>query len=116
MSLRSSTDQRGFTLLECVVATLMFSLLIIGFMHLNAGHERLVADIESWAAGEPTWYADRSDDDIERVLGVSATLVASDPGAPPGPPAPDAYSVTITSADFELNPIQATAVVLMVEN
>jgi prepilin-type N-terminal cleavage/methylation domain-containing protein len=114
MSRRRRTD-RGFTLLECTVALLLFTLLVVGLAKLTVAHDRLVASTEGWLADDPVVFVDVSDDDLQRLLGVPARLVPDAPAPPPAPPAPDAWLVTVTATARTLDPPTASALVVMTE-
>ena len=116
MSRRRRTERRrGFTLLECTVALLVFTLLVVGLGRLVVAHDRVLASMETWLQGDPTWFVDVPDDDLERVLGVPARLVEMSPLPPPGPPPALVWTVTVQSVQRQLAPPQASAVVVMSE-
>jgi prepilin-type N-terminal cleavage/methylation domain-containing protein len=114
MSTRRRTE-RGFTLLECTVALLLFTLLVVGLARLTVAHDRLVASTEVWLADDPILFVDVADDELERLLGVPARLVADAPAPPPAPPAPLAWLVTVTEVSRQLDPPAASALVVMTE-
>ena len=101
--------ETGFTLLECLVAVMLLSLLAVGLAKLTVHHDRLVHDLESWTDDDPTWFVAQADDDLQRLVGVPATLATEPPPPPSGPPAPGALAVTVTAVELELHPPQATA-------
>ena len=100
--------ERGFTLLECMIATLVLSLLAVGLARLTTAHDKLLSKIEAWADGEPLYYVSQADDPMQRLVGVPAALVA-DPPLPLTPHSPGALEVTVTSVELELDPPQARA-------
>jgi prepilin-type N-terminal cleavage/methylation domain-containing protein len=104
MSTRRRTE-RGFTLLECTVALLLFTLLVVGLARLTVAHDRLVASTEVWLADDPILFVDVADDELERLLGVPARLVADAP----------APLVTVTEVSRQLDPPAASALVVMTE-
>jgi len=103
------TDAAGFTLVECQIAVLMLTLVLLGFMHLNGAHERLVADMESWLADDPTYYVEKHDDELMRILGAPAWLATVPPTPLSPPPSPDAYDVYVLDATLGLRPLSASA-------
>ena len=103
------TGPAGFTLLECLVAVMLLSLLAVGLAKLTVHHDRLVHDLESWTDDDPTWFVAQPDDDLQRLVGVPATLATEPPPPPSGPPAPGVLAVTVTAVELELHPPQATA-------
>ena len=120
MSSRRRPERRaggaaGFTLLECTVALLLFTLLVLGLSRLTVAHDRLVSSLDGWLADDPVYYVDQPDDDLQRVLGVPAKLSEAVPTLPDPPPPPDAYAVTVQSVERGLDPATANAVVVMTE-
>ncbi len=108
-------EPAGFTLLECTVALLLFTLLVLGLSRLTVAHDRLVSSLDAWLADDPVYYVDQADDDLARVLGTPARLSEPVPALPGPPPAPAAYAVTVQSVSTGLDPATATAVVVMTE-
>ena len=108
--------QAGFTLLEVEAAVVVLSLLILGFGKLVWHYEELAAEGDRWCQGSQSVFVKIADDEIERILGMPATVVSSEPADPPGPPPPDAYEVEVLSTTDSLYPRTASASVLMTEN
>ena len=106
---RSEPGESGFTLLECLVAVLVLSLLATGLAKLTVHHDRIVADLESWTDGDPTWYVTQVDDDLARLVGVPATLSADPPPPLSPPPGPGAFAVTVSDVELQLDPPAASA-------
>jgi prepilin-type N-terminal cleavage/methylation domain-containing protein len=101
----------GFTLLECLVAVIVLSLLAVGLARLTTHHDKLMAGVEQWTFGDPTYFVAQPEDGLQRLVGVPATLVGSPP-LPPAPlPGPGVLQVTVSSVELELHPPQATALV-----
>ena len=101
--------ETGFTLLECLVAVMLLSLLAVGLAKLTVHHDRLVHDLESWTDDDPTCFVAQPDDDLQRLVGVPATLATEPPPPPSGPPAPGVLAGPVTALELELHPPQATA-------
>jgi len=108
-------DAAGFTLLECTVALLLFTLLVLGLSRLTVAHDRLVSGLETWLVDDPVYFVDQADDDLARVLGTPARMSEAVPALPGPPPAPAAWAVSVQSVSTVLDPAQATAVVVMTE-
>lgn len=111
-----STEQRGFTILECVIAAMVLVLMAYGWMKLHSSHTELISSMDQDFEDDPVLYIDKPEDEFERILGISA--VASDsPATLPGGGGPlDAFTVTVLLVDRELEPATATARAFMVEN
>lgn len=110
-----ASDQRGFTLLECVLATLVMTLLAYGWMRLHSSHTELVASLDEELGAGTAYYVDKPQSAAARVLGVAARL-SRDPAAAPNAEDPDpAFELTILLADRTLRPPTASARVFMVE-
>ncbi|HTE04951.1 MAG TPA: hypothetical protein VK824_02060 [Planctomycetota bacterium] len=120
MSCRPDSERRageaGTTLLECTVALLLFTLLVVGMSELTSAHEQLVSSLDGWLADDPVYFVDQPDDDMERAIGTPARLSEVVPVLPGPPPAPDVYSVAVVSVSGELDPPAAVARVVMTEN
>ena len=101
--------ETGFTLLECLVAVLVLSLLATGLAKLTVHHDRIVADLESWTAGDPTWYVAQVDDDLARLVGAPARLSAGPPLPLSPPPGPGAFEVSVSEVELQLDPPAASA-------
>lgn len=98
----------GFTLLECLVAITLLSLLAMGLARLTTTHDRLLAGLEAWTHDEPTYFVAQPDGAMQRLVGMPATLV-TEPPLPPSGPGSGALQVTVTAVDLVLHPPQATA-------
>jgi hypothetical protein len=92
------------------VAVLVLSLLAVGLAQLTSRHDRLLAGLEDWTAGDPTWFVMRADEPLARLAGLPAELVAVAPPAEPVPGAP-ALLVSVSSVALELHPPTAAALV-----
>ena len=109
MSRRARSNDRGFTLLECEVALVVLTLALMFLSRLTVAHETLVADVEAWVDGDPTFYVDLRDARWERLLGHPPELAAGVPEPPPAPPAAD-YEVELVSLSHDLAAPSVTVV------
>jgi hypothetical protein len=109
-----SAGRSGISLLECTVALVILSISLLGLTRLIVDNERMLSQIESWCASEPTYYVVRPEDDLDRTLGSPARLSTTPGGgiaeAPPNTP----YEIVVLSRSRNLNPESATAVVQVV--
>jgi hypothetical protein len=109
---RPATPERavaGFTLLECVVATLVLTLLILGLGYLIVAHDRLLQGLGTWAHGDPVLYV-VPPRDTQAALG-SPALTSADPPTLPGTTPDGDLHVTIEQVDRGLDPAFLTALV-----
>jgi prepilin-type N-terminal cleavage/methylation domain-containing protein len=105
---RPDVRPRGFTLLECLIAILVLSLLAAGLARLTVDHTRLVASLDAWAASDPTYYVAQPQDAMERLVGVPAAL-ATDPPLPPAPAGAGPLEVSVAGLQLQLDPPEAEA-------
>jgi prepilin-type N-terminal cleavage/methylation domain-containing protein len=104
---RPATPESGFTLLECVVATLVLTLLVLGLSSLTVAHDRLLAGLGTWAQGDPVLFVVPPRETLA-ALGAPA-LTSVDPPALP-PPAPEGdLQVSIEEVTRGLQPAFVTA-------
>lgn len=101
--------QAGFTLLECVVATLVLTLLVMGLSALTVAHERLLADLGAWAQDDPVLFVVPPRDTLA-ALGAPALISVDPPTLPSATPEGDLH-VTILEVSRELDPASLTALV-----
>ena len=111
---RAPRGARGTTLLECEIAVIMLSVLVVGMVKLLGSHERLVSTLDAWAADEPTLWVHLPEDELRRVLGVPARFVLERPTATEAllavlPQGPDA--VVVESVERQLDKPRVRAVV-----
>lgn len=71
---RDRKDQRGFTMLECVMAVLVVNLIIAGMLSLFRGQEKQLLYVEERLGLEGTWYVQPHPDSLARRLGHPARL------------------------------------------
>ncbi|GJM22070.1 MAG: hypothetical protein DHS20C15_19850 [Planctomycetota bacterium] len=103
-------------MLECVIATLLMTLMAYGWMRLHSSHAELVASLDEDLFTHKAYYVDRPDSEAARVLGVAARL-SRNPAVLPQAVDPEApFALTIVSAERALRPPSASARVHMVEN
>ena len=101
----SAATERGFTLLECEVALIIFALFLVGYSRLSVAHSRLVEDTASWlGTDEPIYHVQKPTTLDERVVGVPATLSTLRPRLVDGAPGPDVYAIEITDVATTLTP------------
>ena len=101
--------------MECEVAILLLSLLVVGFMHLTAAHERLVTDMEGWLADEPVYWIAQPIPHRERIVGMPAQLTTAPPPPVSGPPPAGKYSIQLSRLRTTLYPPTASALVKLTE-
>ena len=99
----------GFTLLECVVATLVLTLLVLGLSYLTVAHDRLLQSLGTWAHGDPVLFV-VPPRDTAAALGAPA-LTSTDPPALPGATPDGVLKVTIEQVQRGLDPGYLTALV-----
>ena len=92
----------GFTLLECVVATLVLTLLITGMAALTVAHDRLLQGLGTWAHGDPVLFVVPPRDTLA-LIGAPAQ-VSPDPPSLPAPTPPGPLSVTVLEVTQGLQP------------
>jgi hypothetical protein len=106
---RRASPESGFTLLECVVATLALTLLVLGLSSLTVAHDRLLAGLGAWAQGDPVLYVVPPRDTLA-ALGAPALTSVDPPTLPAATPEGDLH-VTILQVSRELDPAVLTALV-----
>jgi len=104
-------ETAGFTLLECIVAALLLSLLATGLATLTVNHDRLLASMEGWTASDPTYFVAQPESDLARLVGVPARLATEPPLPPAPPPSSPPLELTVSSVELVLHPPQAAALV-----
>ena len=110
-----STEQRGFTILECMVAAMVLVLMAYGWMRLHSSHADLIASMDQDFEQDPVLYVDRAEGEFERVVGISARAT-TDPPTPPNGSGTDDFTVTVLLVERDLEPPTASARAYMEEN
>jgi len=110
-----ASDERGFTLLECVIATLVMTLMAYGWMRLHSSHTELVASLDGDLSDGATYFVDRPQSEAARVLGLAARLSRNAALLPDTPDPDPAFELTILLAERTLRPPTASARVFLVE-
>lgn len=106
---RRAIPEAGFTLLECVVATLALTLLVLGLSSLTVAHERLLDGLGAWAQDDPVLFVVPPRDTLA-ALGAPALTSVDPPPLPVATPEGDLH-VTILQVSRELDPAELTALV-----
>lgn len=109
MSSPRRPETSGFTLLECLVAVMVLSLLAVGLARLTVDHDRLVAGMEEWTDADPTYFVAQPVDDLARLVGTPAELEPDPPLPPSPPPGSTTLVLSVSSVELVLHPPQATA-------
>lgn len=78
------------TLLECEVAVIVLSMLVVGMVKLLGSHEHIVSTLDEWTRDEPVYRVIPPVDELRRTIGVPARLQRVDDETGP----PIAYSET----------------------
>jgi prepilin-type N-terminal cleavage/methylation domain-containing protein len=108
-SRRAAERGTGFSLVECLVAVTVLSLLVTGLAKLTVQHDRLLQGLGTWAAGDPVWFVERPAL-TAALLGAPATLAAELPLPPASPPA-GPLEVTVLEVSRGLSPAFVEALV-----
>jgi prepilin-type N-terminal cleavage/methylation domain-containing protein len=101
------TPRRGFTLLEFIVALLLFGVAMSGLFPLVVMYSRVLQSLEQ--RPNPScrhtderilkWYVVPSSDRWARKLGASASIKSEDPGPKPTPPVPTPSGLVADDGD-----------------
>lgn len=71
---RERGGERGFTMLECVMAVLVVNLVIAGMLSLLRGQEQQLLHVEEQLELSGSWYVQPHPDSLARRLGHPARL------------------------------------------
>ncbi|MBC8328561.1 MAG: prepilin-type N-terminal cleavage/methylation domain-containing protein [Planctomycetes bacterium] len=105
----------GFTLLECLVAILILSLLVLGMVRLVSGHHEVLDSVDDWSYGDPVLYLVQDTDPMARAIGTPAAL-SVDPPQTVHVASKGAYDVTVLETFRDLDPPRSGAVFRLVES
>jgi|WetSurMetagenome_2_1015567.scaffolds.fasta_scaffold110655_2 prepilin-type N-terminal cleavage/methylation domain-containing protein len=103
----------GFTLLELVVALVIFAAGLLAVQGLMVRQSRQVSHLEAWCRGDHTYYVVSQTDDMMRILGAPADLQGQVGQAAWTPTVADRtrYKVAPVSVIRSIDGRQTTAVV-----